>query len=249
MLIIPAIDIRDKQCVRLCQGKMAEVEVFSEDPVAMALRWQKEGAQLLHVVDLDGALKGRPVNQLVIKRILEKTDIAIQVGGGIRNEATIREYLEWGVTRVVLGTFLLHQERARIQEMVRKFGNRLIAGVDVKNNGIAIQGWVREVSQPVEQFMDYLLDLGFQKIILTDVERDGMLKGPNIELIKKILLKGKKSKLKVIASGGISVKEDLYQLQKLEDLGLEGVIIGKALYRGDFILEEIIRIFNNGKGK
>jgi len=246
MLIIPAIDIKDKQCVRLCQGRMAEVDIFSEDPVAMALRWQQEGAQLLHVVDLNGAWEGKPVNLPVIKRILEKTDIAIQVGGGLRNEATIREYLDGGVSRVVLGTFLLQQEQARIKEMVRKFGNQLIAGVDVKNSGIAIQGWVREVSQPVEQFMDYLIELGFQRIILTDVERDGMLKGPNIKLIKNILEKGK---MKVIASGGISRKEDLYQLQKLEDLGLEGVIIGKALYRGDLILEEIVKIFNNRKGK
>ncbi len=241
MLIIPAIDIKDRQCVRLAQGRIENLEVFSEDPCAIAHKWVKEGAPIIHIVDLDGAFQGRPGHKLIIKRILEEVNIPVQVGGGIRDENVIQEYLDYGAFRVILGTFLLKQKPEKIKGIIRRFGNKVVAGVDVKNNHIAIQGWVKEVSQTITQFIGYLVELGFQRIIYTDIQRDGMMKGPNIAMIKEILTK---SPLPVIASGGISSINDLHQLKELEELGLEGVIIGKALYRGDIVLADALKIFS-----
>ncbi len=241
MIIIPAIDIKDNQCVRLKQGKVENMEVFSKDPCAMAKNWEKQGAKLLHIVDLDGAFQGKPVHGFLIKKIAQDVRIPIQVGGGIRDETTIREYLDCGVRRVVLGTFLLNQGAERIKEIARQFGDHLIAGIDAKNNRIAIQGWVKEVDESVEQLIAYLVKQGISRIIYTDINRDGMLKGPNIEMIEKIL---RENNIKMIASGGISTMEDLYLLQQLTDLGLEGVIIGKALYKGNINLEQAVRNFH-----
>ncbi|MFW6134712.1 MAG: 1-(5-phosphoribosyl)-5-[(5-phosphoribosylamino)methylideneamino]imidazole-4-carboxamide isomerase [Elusimicrobiota bacterium] len=242
MLIIPAIDIKNSHCVRLMQGKAENIEVFSKDPCEMAKNWEKRGAKLLHIVDLDGAFQGKPVHPLLIKKIVQQVNIPVQVGGGIRDETAIRQYLDWGVQRVVLGTFLLSQGAEKINNITRKFTNYLIAGIDVKNNRLAIQGWVKEVDQSVEQFVAYLAELGIPRIIYTDIHRDGMLNGPNISMIKKIL---QDSGLKVIASGGISTMSDLYQLEQLADSGLEGVIIGKALYKGNIRLEEAVQIFDH----
>ena len=246
MIIIPAIDIKNNYCVRLMQGKAENMEVFSEDPSEMAKNWEMRGAKLIHIVDLDGAFQGKPVHHLLIKKIVQQVDIPVQVGGGIRDEATIRQFLDWGVQRVVLGTFLLSQGAEKINDITRKFGNHLIAGVDVKNNRLAIQGWLKEVDQPIEQFIIYLAELGISRIIYTDIHRDGMLKGPNIAMIKKIL---QNSGIKMIASGGISTMSDLYKLEQLADLGLEGVIIGKALYKGNIKLEEAVQNFHNRMGE
>lgn len=240
MKIIPAIDIKDHQCVRLTQGKEDDLEVFSKDPCAMAENWVKQGARLLHIVDLDGAFQGKPVHSLLIKKIVQKINIPIQVGGGIRDEETIKEYLDWGVSRVVLGTLLLSQGNQRIKEIAQRFGKYLIAGVDVRNNHIAIQGWVKEVNQSVEKLIFSLTEWGIQRIIYTDIHRDGMLEGPNVSMIRKIL---EKSDIKMIASGGVSTLDDLYQLQPLEKLGLEGVIIGKALYKGKIKMPQALEIF------
>mgnify|MGYP006301495279 CR=1 FL=1 len=242
MIIIPAIDIKNNHCVRLMQGKAENIEVFSKDPTEMAKNWEKRGAKLLHIVDLDGAFQGNPVHRLLIKKIVQQVNIPVQVGGGIRDEATIRQYLDWGVQRVVLGTFLLSQGAEKINDIIQKYGNQLIAGIDVKNNRPAIHGWVKEVNQSIEQFIAYLAGLGVPRIIYTDIHRDGMLNGPNISMIKKIL---QNSDLKVIASGGISTMRDLYQLEELAETGLEGVIIGKALYKGNIKLEEAVQIFDN----
>lgn len=241
MIIIPAIDIKDNQCVRLKQGKVENMEVFSKDPCGMAKKWEKQGAKLLHIVDLDGAFQGKPVHGFLIKKIAQDARIPIQVGGGIRDETTIKEYLDCGVRRVVLGTFLLNQGAESIKGITRKFGDHLIAGIDAKNNRIAIQGWVKEVDQSVEQLIAYLVKQGISRIIYTDINRDGMLKGPNIEMIEKIL---RENNIKMIASGGISTMEDLYLLQQLTDLGLEGVIIGKALYKGNINLGQAVRNFH-----
>jgi len=245
MLIIPAIDIKDSQCVRLVQGKVENKEVFSKDPCAMAKNWEEQGAEFLHIVDLDGAFQGKPVHQSLIKKIARTVNIPIQVGGGIRDEDTIKQYLDCGIQRVIMGTFLLSQGQENIQNIVRKFNNHIIAGIDVKNNRLAIKGWLQEVDQPVEKFMTHLKEMGIKRMIYTDIHRDGMLNGPNIDMIKKIL---QKSETKIIASGGISSMDDLYQLQQLENLGLEGAIVGKALYKGNIKLGEAVRIFQNKRG-
>lgn len=241
MIIIPAIDIKDSQCVRLSQGKAENMEVFSRDPLAMAKNWEKRGAEILHIVDLDGAFQGKPIHHSIIKKIAQEVKIPIQVGGGIRDEADIEEYLEGGIRRVVLGTLLLSQGNERIKGIVRQFGDFLVAGIDIKNRHIAIQGWVKEVEQPIEQFITHLTELGIQRMIYTDIHRDGMLKGPNMTMIQKIL---QLNHITLIASGGISTMDHLYQLQQLTDSGLEGVIIGKALYKGNIKLEQAIKIFH-----
>jgi len=245
LLIIPAIDIKDNQCVRLMQGKVENMEVFSKDPCAMAKNWEKRGAKLLHVVDLDGAFQGKPVHHLIIKKIVQEINIPIQVGGGIRDEVTIRQYLDWGVRRVVLGTFLLSQGAGKIQNIARQFDHHIIAGIDVKNNRMSIEGWLKEVDQPVEEFIIHLAESGIRRFIYTDIHRDGMLQGPNIAMIRKIL---RKSNIKMIASGGISTIDDLYRLQQLTASGLEGAIIGKALYKGQIKLEQAVQIFHDQKG-
>lgn len=240
MEIIPAIDLKDNKCVRLLQGKKENMEIFSEDPLAVARKWEEKGAKRLHVVDLNGAFLGKPFHESLIKKIIEEINIPIQVGGGIREEKIIRKYLEYGVQRVVLGTVLLNQKAEKLKYLIKQFGHHLIAGIDVKNNHIAIQGWVKEVDCQIEQFIADLKKLGIQRIIYTDIHRDGMLRGPNINMIEKI---GKKSGIKIIASGGVSTMEDLYRLQKLEKVGLEGAIIGKALYKGMIDLGEVVKIF------
>lgn len=242
MQIIPAIDIKDNCCVRLVQGRAENSEVFSKDPCEIARRWEEKGAEILHVVDLDGAFQGRPVHLPLIKNIASSVQIPIQVGGGIRDEYTIRQYLDAGVQRVILGTFLLNQGIRKIESIVQKFGKYIIAGIDVKENRMAIKGWVKEVDEPVEQFITNLAGIGIDRIIYTDIQRDGMLSGPNTIMVKKIL---QESNVKLIASGGISTIVDLYQLQQLENLGLEGAIIGKALYKGIIKLEEAVQIFQN----
>jgi len=240
MEIIPAIDLKDNKCVRLLQGRAENMEVFSDDPCAVAREWTEKGAKRLHIVDLNGAFLGKPVHESLIKKIAQEINIPIQVGGGIRKEKTIRSYLEYGVQRVVLGTVLLNQKTEKLKYLSKQFGHHLIAGIDVRNNRIAIQGWVKEMNYQIEQFIAGLKRLGIQRIIYTDINRDGMLKGPNINMIQKI---GQKNGIKIIASGGISTIKDLYQLQKLENVGLEGVIIGKALYKGMIDLEEVVKIF------
>ena len=242
MLIIPAIDIKDSQCVRLVQGKVENKEVFSKDPCAMAKNWEEQGAEFLHIVDLDGAFQGKPVHQSLIKKIARTVNIPIQVGGGIRDEDTIKQYLDCGIQRVIMGTFLLSKGDGNIQNIVSKFNNHIIAGIDVKNNHMAIEGWLQEVDQPVEKFITHLTEMGIKRMIYTDINRDGMLNGPNIDMIKKIL---QKNESKIIASGGISSMDDLYQLQQLENLGLEGAIVGKALYKGNIKLGEAVKIFHN----
>lgn len=244
MIIIPAIDIKDNKCVRLSQGRAEDVEVFFNHPVDVARRWQDLGAERLHLVDLDAAFQGKPVHHQIIKEIVEKTTIPVQVGGGIRNEETICRYLEYGVQWVVLGTALFGEKPEKIQTLIRQFGPHLIAGIDVKNNHIAIQGWTEETDIPVLQFMTDLDQMGFRRIIYTDIHRDGMLKGPNIEMINKI---SEKSKMKIIASGGISNMDDLYRLEEFNIPHLEGVIIGKALYRGKIKLDEAVNLFHSRK--
>ena len=240
MLIIPAVDIKDNCCVRLVQGKAEDKEVFSIDACEIAKQWEDQGAKLLHVVDLDGAFQGKPVHHSLIKKIVQTIKIPIQVGGGIRNEDTIKQYLDCGIQRVIIGTFLLNQGNKQIESIIQKYGEQIVAGIDIKDNRIAIEGWLREADQLVEPFITYLTEIGIKRFIYTDINRDGMLSGPNVEMIKKIL---QKNQIKLIASGGISTVEDLDRLQKMESMGLEGVIIGKALYKRKVNLQEAIQKF------
>ncbi len=236
MKIFPAIDIESGHCVRLKQGKRDDLTVYGDDPVKMALKWQELGAKYLHVVDLDGAFKGGGVNTDIIRAMCKAVSIPIEVGGGIRNEEAIKAHLENGVYRVIIGSKAVASPYFAIQA-ARKYGAEHIAvSVDAHGDTVATHGWVDGSSQKVLPFVKTLLDNGVNTIVYTDISRDGMLSGPNMEMMEKLQsLPG----IHLIASGGVSSAEDL---RNLASLGVYGAITGKALYEGKVSMEEIKEI-------
>ncbi|HHX95854.1 MAG TPA: 1-(5-phosphoribosyl)-5-[(5-phosphoribosylamino)methylideneamino]imidazole-4-carboxamide isomerase [Clostridia bacterium] len=238
MLVIPAIDLRDGHCVRLVQGERSSEIVYSAEPVKMAKQWEKLGASFLHIVDLDGAFTGEPRNLEIVKEIIREINIPIQLGGGIRTFQTVKEILNLGVERVILGTAAISSNDL-ILRCVETFGERIAVGVDSRDGLVAIEGWESTVGTSVFQLAQKIAELGVSRIIFTDTRRDGTLRGPNFEATQKI---AEISGLKVIASGGVASVEDLHQLKKLEDFGVEAVIMGKALYAGTVNLSEALEI-------
>ncbi|MGZ3618258.1 MAG: 1-(5-phosphoribosyl)-5-[(5-phosphoribosylamino)methylideneamino]imidazole-4-carboxamide isomerase [Ktedonobacteraceae bacterium] len=236
MIIIPAIDIKDGQCVRLYQGDYDQVTTYDVDPVDIAQRWQRFGASWLHIVDLDGAAAGHPVNVESIKSIRASTTVRIELGGGMRTLADIGYLLDLGIDRVVLGTMAL-TDRALLIEALARWGERIVVGLDARSGSIAISGW-RETSQvQATSLASELCALGVQRFIYTDIARDGALKGPNIEELQEIQ---RMVSCSLIASGGVSSIDDLYSLA---NLSIEGAIVGKALYTGDIDLATTIQEF------
>lgn len=238
MEIIPAIDIRGGHCVRLAQGDYARETVFGEDPAAIAQRWQAAGARRIHVVDLDGARDGRPGNDAAIKRVLSSVAVPIQLGGGIRDIATVQRYLDAGVGRVILGTAAL-KDGTMLADAVTRFRERIVVGVDARNGVVVTEGWLESSGVPVADFVGQLSELGVRRIVCTDVSRDGMLSGPNFGSIEDLLaqIDGLTSPLAVIASGGVSSVE---HVRRLAALGVEGAIVGKAIYTGGLDLAAAI---------
>lgn len=227
MLIIPAIDLKDGRCVRLRQGSMAAETVYSDDVVEVARRWQARGADLIHVVDLNGAVDGEPRNQSHIRKIVESVSVRVQVGGGVRVLKTIAEYLEMGVARVVLGTAAL-QDRGLLEEACRRFPQRIVLGLDAKEGMVAVRGWTAVSETRATELLESLSLLPLAAVIYTDIARDGMLSGPNVPALWEIV---QRSAFPVIASGGITRVEDLQAIRGLGER-IEGAIIGKALYDG-----------------
>ena len=238
MIIFPAIDLRAGKAVRLLQGDIKRETVFSDDPVAVAHSWQDRGAKFLHLVDLDGAFSGHPQNMEVIKEILEVLNIPVQLGGGIRDIKTIDALLSLGVSRAILGTAAISKPKM-VAEAVKLFGEQVMVGIDGKNGMVAIEGWGNTVEKSVLDLALEMRELGITRIVFTDIRRDGMMKGPNLESTADIALK---SGLKVIASGGVSSIEDIRALKEIESVGIEGIITGKALYMGALNLEEAIAL-------
>jgi phosphoribosylformimino-5-aminoimidazole carboxamide ribotide isomerase len=240
MLIIPAIDIKDGCVVRLKQGKFDKgKKVYSDDPVRIAEQWSTEGAKLLHIVDLDGAALGRPKNLDALKLILASVKTPVEFGGGVRHLDTIKELLDFGVQRVVLGTKAV-EDRGFLEEAYAKFKNRIVVSIDAKSGHIQTKGWLSSVeSIEVFEFARSLKEIGFQEVIYTDILKDGTLKGPNIEGVKALL---KKAAIGVIVSGGISSLRDITDLKPLEKEGVRGVIVGKALYERRFTLREAMKL-------
>lgn len=237
MLLIPAIDLKGGRCVRLVQGKADRVKVYSSDPAKVARRWQKEGARFLHVVDLDGAFSGEAKNLPALKRILEAVTIPIEFGGGVRSLGIIAKLLSLGVDRVILGTATI-ENKGLVKKAVQRFGpERIVAGIDAKGGKVAVRGWEKKTAVPALNLARKMKTLGVRRVIYTDIARDGMLSGPNIPALKKM---AKESGLAVIASGGISTLKDI---QKVAALGVEGMIIGKALYEEKFTLREAMNQF------
>jgi phosphoribosylformimino-5-aminoimidazole carboxamide ribotide isomerase len=238
MMIIPAIDLKNGKCVRLLQGRMDAETVFSDDPSAMACQWQDQGAEMLHVVDLNGAVEKTPRNLPSIQRIVQAVSIPVQVGGGIRDLQTIEQYLAIGIARVVIGT-----EAIRNPELVRQAGKRhpgcIVVGIDARKGMVAIEGWTETTDVRAVDLARQFEDYGVAAINFTDIHRDGMQTGPNIEETRQL---AESVRIPIVASGGVSSLDDIRNLLPLSASGVVGVITGKAIYSGTLNLKEAIAL-------
>jgi phosphoribosylformimino-5-aminoimidazole carboxamide ribotide isomerase len=230
MLIIPALDIKDGHCVRLKQGKMSETTVFSEDPVGMAKHWQAEGARRLHLIDLNGAAAGKPKNEPVIRAILKAVGdaVPVQLGGGIRDLDTIERYLDLGVSFVIIGTAAV-KNPGFLQDACTAFSGHVIVGLDARDGKVAVEGWSKMTGHDVVDLARKFQDYGVEAIIYTDIGRDGMLSGVNIDATRKL---AHELRVPVIASGGLTSLEDIHALCAVEGEGISGVVTGRAIYQG-----------------
>jgi phosphoribosylformimino-5-aminoimidazole carboxamide ribotide isomerase len=233
MEVIPAIDIRDGRCVRLEQGDYARETIFDADPLSVAHRWASEGAQRIHVVDLDGAREGWPVNLVLVRRIAESVDCHVQTGGGIRDMETLRSTLDAGVSRVVLGTAAV-KDPELLREAVAVAGDRLVVSVDARDGFVSIEGWTEATSVDARALIERLANAGVNRIVYTDIMRDGVRRGPNFEMYERLTAD---TSIAVIAAGGITTTEDIHHLAAC---GVEAAIIGRALYEGTILLREAV---------
>jgi phosphoribosylformimino-5-aminoimidazole carboxamide ribotide isomerase len=238
MIIIPAIDIKGGRCVRLFQGKMEQETVYSDDPISVAKRWESEGAEFLHLVDLDGAVNGMPKNKEIIGNIIKSVKIPVEVGGGIRNIESIKEYISIGANRVVIGTVACENPEF-VHEACKIFPDKIMVGIDAKNGNVAVRGWEDVTETSASQLAKRFEGMGVSGIIYTDISRDGTLSGPNIEAIKSFT---SAINIPVIASGGVSNINDIKNIMKLKKHGVTGVIVGKAIYSGTVNLREAIEL-------
>ena len=234
MIIYPAIDIKDGKCVRLVQGDFNDVTIYSENPVKMALKWEEAGAKYLHVVDLDGAKYGSAKNLEVISRITSKLEIPVQLGGGIRTIDAIEKVFNKGICRVILGTSAVKNPEL-VKKALSQYGDKIIIGIDAKNGAVAINGWENTSDFNAIQFALKMEEMGAETFIYTDISRDGMLAGPNLKAMTKMI---EAVNVDVIASGGVSKIQDIVDLKKT---GVSGVIIGKALYTKNIDLKQAIQ--------
>lgn len=228
LTIMPAIDLKGGRCVRLRQGLADQETVYGDDPVQMARHWQDEGGEYLHVVDLDGAFEGHPVHTAVIAEIIKALDIPVEVGGGLRNDDHIRELVNVGVDRVILGTRAFN-EPAALEKLVSEFGSRIAVGIDARDGKVQIKGWVETTDMLAADLGRQVCDLGVETLIYTDTATDGMLGGPNVEQMAAIC---DAVSCRVIASGGVSAYDHVKALAELNKTNLTGAIVGKALYEG-----------------
>lgn len=235
MILIPAIDLKQGHCVRLRQGRMEDSTVFSDDPVSMAGKWVSQGCKRLHLVDLDGAFEGEPVNADVIEEITAAyPGLPIQIGGGIRTVDTVEAYLEAGVSYVIIGTQAVKKPEF-VTELCAEFPGNVIISIDARDGLVAVQGWAEDSDQTVDTLARRYEDQGVAAIIYTDIGRDGMMQGVNVEATKSL---AEAVNIPVIASGGVTDMEDIKKLNEVKDSGIEGVIIGRALYERTLSLVE-----------
>jgi len=238
MLIIPAIDIKEGKCVRLREGRFEDVEIFSDDPIRVAVKWADKGAEMLHIVDLDGARYGKLTNISLVEQIIKKIGIPVQVGGGIRHYQEVKNLINLGASRVILGT-ILWKNKILAKKLFEDFSEKIIAGIDARSGYVAIEGWQNITPVDALDFAGKMEKLGAKRIIYTNIKRDGTLKGPNISNIEKMV---KKVNIPLICSGGIASLGDIKKLMGFETEGLEGVILGKALYKGTLLLEDALKL-------
>ena len=237
MLILPAIDLRQGRCVRLLQGREQDETVYDHDPAAVAERFVAAGAQRLHLVDLDGAFRGQGANLASIQEVVRRTRIPVQVGGGLRTREDVRRMLDLGVASVIIGTMAVKHPQELETALQEQSGEPLILGIDSRNRKIAVEGWQEDTELDDTEFALHWKECGVQRVVFTDIVRDGMLTGPNLDALRDM---AQRTGLKVTASGGVSSAEDLLQLQKLEADGVDQVIVGKAIYEGRIDLAEVL---------
>ena len=239
MEVIPSIDLKSGRCVRLYQGDYQQETVYSEDPLAVAVGWEEQGAPRLHLVDLDGAAEGTPANLAIISAIVSKLKIGVQLGGGIRNLATAETLLSAGVDRVVIGTAAVEQP-ALVQELCEKYGKqRVVVALDARNGQFAIKGWTENTSVSALRLAEDMTAIGVERLLYTDISRDGTLTEPNFSANAML---AQNSAIKVQASGGIA---SLQHIERLTKIGVEAAILGRALYTGNINLAEAIASANN----
>jgi phosphoribosylformimino-5-aminoimidazole carboxamide ribotide isomerase len=238
MIIIPAIDLKNGQCVRLEQGLMDRDTIYNDDPADQARSWQEQGGELLHIVDLDGAFAGKPRNSEAIRDIVRAVDIPTELGGGIRDLETIENYLNLGIGRVVLGS-VAKENPALVEEACRLFPGRIVVGIDARDGLVAIHGWKDVTAERAVDLALRMESFGVEAIIYTDIARDGMMTGPNIEATRAL---AEAIGISVIASGGISSLQDIENLMTVEGSGIQGAITGKALYSGALNLREAVAL-------
>lgn len=238
MLLIPAIDLKNGECVRLRQGRMDEVTVFSKDPVAVAKRWVDDGAERLHIVDLDGAMKGQPVSLKVVEAMVRAVDVPVQVGGGIRDEETVQRYLDVGVQYVIIGTKAVNAPHF-LHDLCIEYPRHILVSLDAKDGRVALNGWTKLTGQDVVETALHCERDGVEAIIYTDIGRDGMMQGVNVEATRHL---ARSLKTPVFASGGVSSLADVEKIKTLEADGVAGAVIGRALYEGSLDFKAALRI-------
>jgi phosphoribosylformimino-5-aminoimidazole carboxamide ribotide isomerase len=239
MIIIPAIDLRGGRCVRLTQGQASAETVYSENPVVVARRWYDEGAEMLHIVNLDAALnKDDTENLKALERILYEVNIPVQFGGGVRSLEDVRMLDELGATRIVIGTTAI-ENPVLLSHIVDEFGSTIVVGIDARDGKVALRGWEKLSNVHAVDFAHKVAEMGVERVVYTDIARDGTMTGINVESTREI---AEASGLKVTASGGVASLEDIYAIKDLESYGVDSVIIGKALYEGVFTLEEALDV-------
>lgn len=244
LTLYPAIDLRGGRCVRLIQGDYQQETVYSHDPVEIANRWQHAGAHWLHVVDLDAAKTGELVNLSVIESIVRQTDLLVQVGGGIRNRKRVEQLLGLGISRVIIGSAAI-EDPEFVTEILHDYPNQVVIGIDARDGKVATHGWLQLSDTTAEELAKRMAQLGAKTIIYTDISRDGMMQGVNADGVRRL---AEVSGIQVIASGGVSSLRDLKDLIPAESQGVEGAIIGKALYTGKIQLEEALQLVQSKGG-
>ena len=237
MKIFPAIDIKDKRCVRLIKGDFENKTEYESSPVNQAAKYKDHGFKNLHIVDLDGALTGKTVNLNIIKEIVSKFDFKVQIGGGVRNTDSINQYIESGVEKVILGSGAI-KNKEFLKEACDKFKNKIALGLDTKNGNLSVSGWKENLNIKPIDFLKEVNDFGVSRIIYTDINRDGMKTSPNFDETVKI---AEISNCPVIISGGVSSLKDIKKAKDLNNKKIEGIIVGKAIYDGDIKLDELVK--------
>ncbi|BAQ11886.1 phosphoribosylformimino-5-aminoimidazole carboxamide ribonucleotide isomerase [Bacillus sp. OxB-1] len=233
MILFPAIDIRGGKCVRLIQGDYDQEVVYNDSPTEMAKEWQRQGAEFIHVVDLDGAKTGDSLNREAIEEIAKSVEVPVQVGGGIRSMEIVDSHIANGVSRVIIGTAAI-QDKQFLKEAVEKYGSKIAVSIDARNGFVATDGWTETSEVKAVDLLAELVEIGVETVVYTDIAKDGMLQGPNFQ---ELDVMNNASTIDIIASGGVSTEEDI---RKLREMNMYGAIIGKALYEGKLSLEKVL---------